>query len=70
MYRSFFQSVTKRAKGSDCYSKAYSFLLRKTILLRFFYWKERKVVSIVTKRGSEKKILIQSGITFSNNFSK
>ena len=31
--------------------KVYSFLLRKSTLLGILYWKEHKVVSIVTKRG-------------------
>ena len=31
--------------------KVYSFLLRKSTLLRILYWKECKVVSIVAKRG-------------------
>ena len=31
--------------------KVYSFLLRKSTLLRILFWKERKVVSIVAKRG-------------------
>ena len=30
MCRSFFKSVTQRAKGSVCYSKVYDFLLRKS----------------------------------------
>ena len=32
--------------------KLYIFLLRKSKLLRVLYWKERKVVSIVAKRGN------------------
>ena len=32
--------------------KLYNFLLRKSTLLRFLFWKECKVVSIVAKRGN------------------
>ena len=31
--------------------KVYSFLVRKSTLLRILSWKERKVVSIAAKRG-------------------
>ena len=49
--------------------KVYSFLLRKSTLWSILYWKERKVVSVVAKR-SNKQILLQSGVVFSNNFLK
>ena len=32
--------------------KLYSFLLRKSTLLRILYWTERKIVSIVVKGGN------------------
>lgn len=47
MYKSLFQSVLQSVKSNVCYSKAYSFLLGKSKLLRFLYWKERKVVPTV-----------------------
>ena len=31
--------------------RVYSFLLRKSMLLRILYWKEHKVVPIVAKHG-------------------
>ena len=31
--------------------KVYSFLLRKSTLLRILFWKERNVVPLVAKRG-------------------
>ena len=33
--------------------KAYSFLLKKSAILRILYWKERNVVSKVAKRGEK-----------------
>ena len=49
--------------------KVYMFLLRESKLLKILYWKERKVVSIVAKRG-DRQILLQTRVVFSNNFSK
>ena len=34
MYRSFFPSVTKRARGSICYSKSVQFILRKKYVIK------------------------------------
>ena len=43
--------LQKREKAVFAIPKAYSFLLRKSTSLRILYLKERKVVSIVAKRG-------------------
>ena len=52
MYNSFFQSLTKLTKTEFVIPKVFHFLLRKNTLLRILYWKEKKIVSIVAKRGN------------------
>ena len=46
-----FKVLQKEQSAEIVILKVYSFLLRKSTLLRILYWKECKVVSIVAKRG-------------------
>ena len=44
-------ALQKEQRSVFVIPEVYSFLLRKSMLLRILYLKERKVVSILTKRG-------------------
>ena len=50
-------------------SEVYRFLLRKSMLLKILYWKERKLQPVVARRV-DREILFQSRVLFSNNFLK
>lgn len=50
-------------------SEVYRFLLRKSMLLKILYWKERKLQPVVARRA-DREILFQSRVLFSNNFLK
>ena len=46
-----YKVLQKEQRAVFVIPKIWSFLLRKSTLLRILYWTERKVVSIVAKRG-------------------
>ena len=46
-------AVIENIYSSVCYSKMYSFLLRKSKVLRILHWKKREIVSIAATRSKK-----------------